>query len=264
MSSDAGAPSGNGASGNGAGTPSVGDNVDVAALVNEAVNKALGARLKRIDLEGQITRAVEAAIAKVPAQSADKPQEQPTAPAGNDADAGKLSMKALQEQVSNLTKQLQAQQKAAQEAEARAKDTRARAEFRAKLSAKLGADNPLLDPIMDSLYDVKKRVVESDGRLAVKFVDQFGNEDLKPIDEGVNALFESELKHLVQQSKAGNLPSAGYRPSANGKPIPGMQAAKGQPQLNPLDRDLIEAVAKDRPELAEALASQALAAAQNK
>lgn len=263
--SDAGAPSGNGASGNGAGIPSTGDGVDIAALVNDAVNKALGARLKRIDLEGQITRAVETAIAKVPAASAEKSQEQ-TAQAGSDAEPGKLSIKALQEKFDSEMKAMRAsldgERKARADAEQRAKDTRARSEFHAKLAAKMGADHPMLGTLMDSLYDVKKRVVESDGKLAIKFADQYGGEELKSLDEGVNALFENELKHLVQTSKAGSLPSAGFR--GNGKPIPGMQAAKGQPQLNALDRDLIEAVAKDRPELAEAMATQALAAQQNK
>ncbi len=258
--SDAGAPSGNGASGNGAGIPSAGDSVDVAALVNDAVNKALGARLKRIDLEGQITKAVEAAIAKATPAAAQNAQEQTTAPIGNDADPGKLTMKALQDQVTNLTKQLAAQQKAAQEATAQAQDTRRRSEFQSKLAAKLGADSPHLGPLMDSLYDVRKRVVESDGRLALKFVDQWGNEELKPLEDGVNALFDGEFKHLVQASKAGSLPPGGFR--GNGKPLPGMQRVQGQPQLNALDRDLIEAVAKDRPELAETLAQQALAAQQ--
>lgn len=258
MSSDAGAPSVNGASGNGAGIPSASDGVDVAALVNEAVNKALGARLKRIDLEGQITKAVEAALAKATPASADKPQEHPTQPASDGAEPGKLSMKALQDQVSNLTKQLAAQQKAREEADARAKDTRARAVFREKLSAKLGADSPLLDPIMDSLYDVKKRVVENEGRLLVKFQDQWGGEELKPIDEGITALFDTELKPLVQQSKANALPPTGIR-GATGSPF-GAQRPAPPKGISPLDMDLIEAVAKDRPELAQALAEQAAAA----
>lgn len=248
-------------SGTGAGNPgSVGDGVDVAALVNEAVNKALGARLKRIDLEGQITRAVEAAIAKVPAQSAHTAQESTATPpaAGDGASDGKLSMKALQEQVSNLTKQLQAQQKAAQDAEQRARDVRARSEFQSRLAAKLGADHPMLGALMDSLYDVKKRVVEQDGRLAVKFVDQWGNEELKPLDEGVSALFDGELKPFVQQSKAGALPPAGFR-AASGQPLRAQQIQQ-QTGLNPLDAELIEAVAKDRPELAATLAQQAQAA----
>lgn len=260
MSSDAQGTGGTVSSGAGAVNPgSAGDSVDVAALVNEAVNKALGARLKRIDLEGQITRAVEAAIAKVPAQSAQQAQESaPAQPAGNDASDGKLTMKALQEQVSNLTKQLQAQQKAAQEADQRARDVRARSEFQSRLAAKMGADHPMLGALMDSLYDVKKRVVEHEGRLAVKFSDQWGNEELKPLEEGVSALFDGELKPFVQQSKAGALPPAGFRAAA-GQPLRAQQIQQ-QTGLNPLDAELIEAVAKDRPDLANTLAQQAQAA----
>jgi hypothetical protein len=238
-----------------------------AADMDARVNRIVTSHIKRLEnkfaqmMSGDgLNNAIMAKLEEF-ATVAGESQQAPS-DGSNETASGKLTMKALQDQVSNLTKQLAQQQKAAQEAQAQAQDTRRRSEFHAKLAAKMGADHPMLGTLMDSLYDVKKRVVDSDGRLAMKFVDQWGNEELKPLDEGVNALFDGELKHLVQTSKAQSLPSAGFR--GMGKPIPGMQTAKGQPQINMLDRDLIEAVAKDRPELAETLAAQALAAAQNK
>lgn len=250
MSSDAQGGGVTQPSGAGAGNPgSASDSVDVAALVNEAVNKALGARLKRIDLEGQITKAVETAIGKL--QPAGERAPESTQPPGDNASDGKITMKALQEQVANLQKQLQQQQKAAQEADARARDARARAEFQGKLAARIGADHPMLSTLMDSLYDVKKRVVDQDGRLVMKFIDQWGNEELKSLDEGVSALFDGEFKHLVQSSKASQLPPSGYR-AANGQPIGSGQPKPG-PKFNPLLAEVASAIGESRPEVGRSL-----------
>lgn len=213
--------SGNSSGGNGSGNPS--DGINIEQLVNEAVNKAIGARMKRLDLGTQIESAVQAAIAKATpvVDGTAKPE------LANDGGTERLSVKALQEKFDSEMKAMrssvEAERKARADAEQRAKDTSARSELRSKLAAKMGADHPLLRTVMDSLYDAQKRVVESDGRLALKFPGQYGGEDeLKSLDEGIESLFAGEFKSLVQQSRAGNLPPASM--------VRGQQVQGAQPQ----------------------------------
>lgn len=235
MSTDAGNPSGNGInSGAGTGTPAAGDSANVTALVNETINKAMSAWMRRLDDK---VKAVDELASKLSAPAVER--QEPTAPvAGNDAGGEKLSLKALHEQIANLTKAVDAERQARAKAEAGARDVRLRTEVERRLTAKLGADNPLVGTLMDSLYDVKKRFVEdpSTGRLSVKFSDN-GYDELRPLDEGVDALFTGELKHLVSQSRAAALPPSGYRP---GVPVNGPRAPQG---TNPVAAQLAATLA---------------------
>jgi hypothetical protein len=247
--SDAGGSSGNGPnSANGSGIPS--DGTSVEQLVNEAVNKAIGARMKRLDLGSQIEAAVQAALSKVApvVEGQNKPE-----PAHEGGTEKLSSVRALQEKYDNEMKAMRAtvegERTARVAAEQRAKDTSARAELRSKLAAKMGADHPMLGTVMDSLYDAKKRVVESDGRLAIKFPGQYGEDELKPLDEGIDALFTGEFKSLVQQSKAGNLPP--------GSVVRGQQVQAGQrsPSRNPIYDEIASDLSTSRPDIAALLNS---------
>jgi hypothetical protein len=254
LSTDAGDPSVNGSSGSSAvnaGSPSGGVTPElrneiqkiVAGIVRDAVPRAIKSAVGE-----EIAPLREALSGLVPQKS-----ENPTPVAGNDASGEKLSLKALHEQIANLNKAIESERSARAKAEAGAKDARMRAEVERRLAAKLGSDNPLVSTLMDSLYDVKRRFVETpDGRLAVKFTDA-GFDDFKSLDEGVDALFAGELKHLVQTSKAAALPPSGYRVA--GQPVPA--APKGM-QVNPLLAEIANGIAKDRPELAPALAQMAM------
>jgi hypothetical protein len=247
LSSDAGAPSGNGASGSGSGNPSASDGVNVEQLVNDAVSKAIGARMKRLDLGSQIEAAVQAALSKVsPTAEKVTAQEQ----AGSDASPERQSLKSLTEELGRMRKQLADQQAAAESANKSAQAERVRSQLQAKFAAKLGADNPLTGTLIDSLYDVKKRIVEQDGRLFVKFVDSYGGEDLKPLDEGVSALFDSEFKHLVASpSKAAGLPPASM---VRGAPM-GQQG--GNAPRNPIYAEIAKSALGENPNLAAMLNS---------
>lgn len=243
---NAGDGSGNSSSGNGAGIPSATDGVNVEQLVNEAVNKALGARMKRLDLGSQIEAAVQAALSKA-GHASDKPQ-QPEG--GNDATPERQSLKTLTDELNRLRKQMSDQQAATERAQQQARDEKIRGQLHSKLASKLSADNPLIGTLIDSLYDVKKRVIEQDGRIMVKFADQYGNEDLKPLDDGIAALFDGEYKHLVQQSKAQNLPPASF---VRGAPMSANQQ-QAQPS-NPFYREIAKSALAENPALAAQLAA---------
>jgi hypothetical protein len=258
--SDAGAPSGSGGNGgSGSGNSGGLDGASVVALVNETVNKANSPWVQRFN---ERIKALDEVIAKLSASSAERQPQEPTQPvAGNDASTEKLSLKALHEQIANLNKAIESERQARAKAEAGAKDARMRAEVERRLTAKLGADNPLVPTLMDSLYDVKKRFVETaDGRLAVKFTDA-GYDDFKPLDEGVEALFSNELKHLVQQSKAAALPPTPSNYRVAGQPIP--QAPRGM-TVNPILAEIAGGIAKDRPELTQQLMQMAIVPEPNK
>jgi hypothetical protein len=166
----------------------------LAALVNETVNKALGPRLAR--LEEKFAETLRQALAA----------SQPELKEGdsNGASSERVTNKALHAELETIKRQLQQEKLSAE-------DARQRSEVYSKLASKMGADHPVLGTLMDSLYDVRKRFTkQSDGRLGVKFSEN-GYEDIKSLDEGVEALFKGELKHLVQASKANQLPTSGNR-----------------------------------------------------
>jgi len=241
MSSDSGNPSDNGV--NGAA-------IDMAAiqkLIEEGVGKALSARLPRV-------KNTEETIAKMVADSMSKALEgfkpaEAKQDAGNDAgNPERQSLKSLTEEMGRLRKQLVDQQAAAEKANQAARDTRLRSEFSSKLAAKLGADSPLLGPLVDSFYDVKKRVVDDNGRVGIKFVDAYGDESVKPLDEGIAALFEGEFKHLSQPaSKAAGLP-----PSSMVRGAP-MGQQQGNAPRNPIYDEIAKSALGQNPNLAAML-----------
>lgn len=179
--------------------------------------------------------------------------------AGNAADGEKPTMKAMQARIDDLQKALQAQQQAAKEASVRERDVRNRNEVERQLTAKLGAGNPLIGTLMDSLYDVKKRFVEQDGRLTVKFNDA-GYDDFKPLDEGIKMLFDGELKPLVQQSRVPQMPPNGINPRQFGQVVPQQQQSGQQPvRANPLLMGIAEVLHEGgRTEAAQTLANDAV------
>lgn len=237
--------------------------------VNDLVNQVVGKRVKK-----EIARAMESfrgdLMSLVKEAIGQKPAEQPTnsdqsMAASNDANEPVKTIKALQEKYEADMKALKAEMSAANkaraEAEAKARDAQVRSQVQAKLAARLGADNPAVGLLMDSLYDVKKRFIEQDGHIGVRFKSAYGDEDdIKSLEEAIPILFDKggELHHFVaNQSKAPGLPPGGVR----GIPqtIPNGQPGAGRP--NPLyEVAAAHFAAQGEKEVANHLASMAVAA----
>lgn len=225
---------------------------EIEKLVNDVVSKAIGARMKRLNLEETIAKAVESQLEKVAQHaSVDKPADQPAANGGESGE--RLNLKALDERYRQLEQRFQQEQKARQEAESRARDARYRSEVQAELAKHIGADNPHLKPYMATLYDVEKRFGEENGQFGIKFKRDWGEEHV-PLSTGVKELIDTELKHLVQQSKVRDLPPNGagvVRGNPYQPPRPhGPQSQPGQ-RVNPLYATIADAVADHRPEVAQ-------------
>lgn len=200
----------------GGGTSSAGvssGNVDVNELVNQVVGKRVKKAIEKAmaDLRGELASVVKEAMAQKPADKpADKPNDQLAAQGNNAPDAEeKLTLKTLKEDFQREKKARLDLENRLKEADAASRNMRMRTEAEKRISAKLGADNPLVPMFMDSFYDGKKRVVEQDGNFYVKFKDAIGDEELRPLDDGINALFDKggEYAHLVTPpSKVSGLP----------------------------------------------------------
>jgi hypothetical protein len=215
------------------------------AQVNEIVNKALSARDRRIS--EQFT--AQFAELKGLLQPAKAAQPEPNA-ADNSASSEKLTLKALHEQIASLNKGIEQERKARAEAEQKAVETRMRAEVQAQFARHLGADSPHLGPYVNHYL---AQFQHKDGQVVRKVVGQYGEEEFLPADKGIEELFKGDLKHLVQTSKAGNLPPAGIG-QLRGTPFAKALAPQAN-GLNPMRAEMLEAIAKDRPELAAQLAA---------
>ncbi len=219
------------------------------AQVNEAINRALSARDRRIEEKQAASQQ----------QMLDAIQQmmngkQPATPEQQSADSGeKLTLKQM---IESERKARQDLEKRLQEEQSKAKDARMRGDLREKIASKIGADSPFLKLIVDSLYDAQKRVVDREGVTMLKFADAYGAEDYKPLDDGIKALFDGELKSVVQQSRVSNMPSNGVARSVGAQPQ-AQRVDNGGVAFNP---GLYEILQKSRPDQAEAYKAQAIAA----
>lgn len=227
MSENAGAGPGNQPGGGGTAQPSNG--VDERAL-KDLVYKAVRKQFKDANLGDLVKAAVSEALPKLIETEKRPPEQQqaqpppPAAPSNSAQETQeKLTMKALQDQIQKGNRALADLENRLKEADQRAKDARVRGEVEKRFLAKLGADNPAVSLLMDSFYDVRKRVVEQDGNVYVKFKGEYGgDDDLKSLDDGITALFDKggEYAHLVPTpNKAGALPPRSPL-GARGQPAP--------------------------------------------
>lgn len=165
-----------------------------------------------------VRQVVSEAMPAVIAQAMESKKTPETKSESQEQQEERLSLKALQSALEGERRARQEFEKRLHESEDQKRALSMRGEVRNRLAARFGADNKLVDILSDSLIDAKKRIVESDGRLSVRFQDEFGNEEFKPLDEGLNSLFENEYKELAQSpSKASHLPPAG---PGRGVPMP--------------------------------------------
>ncbi|HJU22761.1 MAG TPA: hypothetical protein VJ891_09640 [Casimicrobiaceae bacterium] len=260
MSTEAEAPSGNGASGGGSDNPSGQGAVnpkDLERIVNEAVSKALGARLKRLDLDNldeRIAKGVDAHLTKI----AESIQATPK-PASDPAAGERQTLKSLEQkfgqEIAALKKRVEDEQAARRAAEEQAIDARVRSVVEAKFAGAFGPESPLVGTLMDSLYDVKKRFARAeDGSIQVRFKGEYGDETVA-LDEGFKRLLDTELKHLVP-AKTAQLPSATFQPTRG---TPHAPSPQGGGAVNGIFMEFARAFQQESPELAARLQQQATA-----
>lgn len=254
MGDNAGGTSGNGSSASEGGTSSGINAESIEKLVNEAVSKAIGARLKRLNLEDQITAAVDKHLEKIASETAPNQQidaSKQAAPVNGGEETQRLSLKALNEQIANLTKGIEAERKRSAEAEAKARDIRRTSSVESAFAKHLGADSPHLKPYVN-MYQAQFE--DRDGVIGRKSVGEYGDEKFVPLDDAIGELFKGELKHLVQTNKAAAMPANGWR-GAVGQPM--QQQAQGQQRANPLLMEIAQGLNDTRPEAAQILANDA-------
>lgn len=223
--------------------------------INEILPKAIHARVSRT--EESLAEVVKAELAKMSAAA--KPADQVKTPEGDQpaGDQQRLTVKAVQEsfqaEIAALKKGIADERKARAEAEQKEVATRTRSEVQSHFAKHLGADSPHIRPYVN---EYMAQFEYKDGAVVRKTKDDYGMDQFVPVDQAVASLMQSDLKHLVP-ARNGKLPPAGMN-GLNGSPYsaPRPPEVRG---MNMLDRDLIEAVAKDRPELAQALFEQAQA-----
>lgn len=209
------------ASGSGAVNPA-----DIERMINDAVSKALGARMKRLNLEETIAKSVESHLEKIASNA------QSVGPV--DTDGGNLNLKTLDAQMKAQFKALQekyeASERARAEAEQRASQSRLTADLNSTFARYMGADNKHL-PAYLKMYQDQFRIHEGQTYRATK--NQFGEEELVPLDAAAEAMFKDELKHVLPQ-KTTNLPSSSI---ARGTPM--ASANSEQPRVGIFEREIL-------------------------
>lgn len=216
-------------SGNGAVNPA-----DMERMINEAVSKALGARMRRLNIEEMVTKAIEQHM------PATQPKEIVATPA---SDEPATTVKALDSQTKAMYQQLktelEAERKARADAEARASQTKLQSDLRAAFAKHMGDDNPHLGVYLDAkARDFQVR----DGHTYRVTKDEFGDEQIIPLDKAAEDLFKGELKHLVPQRQA-NLPPTSL---LRGMPL----ASAPVPGGGFLERTIVQGMAQRDPERA--------------
>lgn len=230
-----GTPGSGSNSGSGSGNPSGGDSPDIERMINDAVSKALGARMKRLNLEEQIAAAVQKTLAA--AQSA--PAQAETAQAQDHGDQEqRTNLKTLNSQMKAMQERLDAEVRARQEAESRATQVKLQSDLHGVFAKHVGADNPHLPAYLNH-YAGQFRVQE--GATYQLRKDEFGNDELVPLDLAAEQLFKGELKHLVPKTTP-NLPPASI---VRGTPI--AQPGQGQPRAGFLEQEIMHAQAMTDP-----------------
>jgi hypothetical protein len=218
------------ASGNGAVNPA-----DMERMINEAVSKAIGARMRRLNIDEMVAKALEQHA--FPAAVAAQKPGIAAADTSTMSDPEKLTVKTLDAQVKAQLKTMQdrldASEKARVEAETKATQTRLQSDLRTTFTKHMGADNPHLDAYLN-VYANRFQV--RDGQTYQVSQDAFGDEQITPLDSAAEALFKNELKHLIP-AKASNLPPTSF---ARGMPM-----APGQKQgVGILEREILHSMSQ--------------------
>jgi len=184
----------------------------------------------------------------------------PAAPAAPAVDDGKNpTLKTLQEQVVALTRGLTEERQKRTEAQQAEQRTRRASLVRDEFVRHLGPNSPHLAPYLNAHlggFDV-----DASGEVVRKVKDEFGIERCIPVAEAVDELFKSELKHLAQAPRP-TLPVSGLGRINGAQQTMDTRQQMQTARVNPIEAEMIEAIAKERPELAADLSRQAIANAQ--
>lgn len=205
--------------------------IDIAAMqkmIDESIGKALSARLPRVKgTEETIAKMVADAIAKI------SPTDKPAEPAvSNPADSEqKLTLKALNDQLANLNKGIQERDRKLQEAEQRTREIRVRSEVSSHFARHLGADSPHIAPYVNHFLG---QFTDQDGNTMRKVKNEFGEDQFVPANAAIDELFKGDLKHLVNTSKAQNLPRSQSFLQSAGNPFAPQQGQGAQSDVNPI------------------------------
>jgi hypothetical protein len=195
-------------------------------MINDAVSKAIGSRMKRLNLEEQITAAVQKTLAATQAAPAEQAAEAPS-----HGEPERLNLKTIDARFKAVQEELARERQARQAAEQSATQTRLRNDLQNAFAKHAGSDNPHLQHYLNSYLGQFK--VEN-GVTYHSRKDEFGSEEMVPLDVAAEQLFKSELKHLVP-SKTPNLPPTSL---ARGMPM-AQQQQPGQPRQGFLEQEIM-------------------------
>jgi hypothetical protein len=249
MSNNAAPPSGNGGN-----LGSASDNAEetvtlkvseLNGMIETALNKALGPRLKRetAKLSESVEKLVQGKLGTLVQPS--EQSIQAAAPSATGADEPeRLNLKTLDARFKAMQDKIDAAERKAQDAEARAVQTRVKADLHSTFSKHAGADNPHLPLYLDK-YSSQFRVHDGKTYRAVR--DEYGEEQLVPLEQAASDMFAGELKHLVPSAQP-RLPSTGL---VRGMPMNGN--ANGSSKLGIFEREILHAQAMSDPDLHDAL-----------
>lgn len=245
------ASDGNGISSSGSGSdiPSAPSGVnaqDIERMINDALSKALGPRLKRerSSMEEMIAAKVaEALKASAPVDNAST--EHP--PEGGDIQSNKLNLKALDTRYKLLQDRVDTAERQAKEANERESQTRLRSDLQGAFSKYAGADNPHLPAYLNH-YSSQFRHVEGQTYRVTK--DDYGDEHLVPLTAAAESMFgkEGELKHLVSSKSPNLMPSS----MARGMPMPA-SSVNQHPAMGLFEREIAHHQAMSDPAAYDAL-----------
>jgi hypothetical protein len=249
MSNTAAPPSGNGGNFGNASDNANGEEItvklsDVERLINDALNKALGPRLKRET--GKLTESVEK-IVQAKLAGLVQPQAEATHVTPSmvsDSEPEKLNLKTLDSRFKAIQDELAKERKARQDAEDRAAAQKVQSDLQKAFGKFAGQDNPHL-PVYLNTYANQFRTHEGQTYRVAK--NEFGEEQLVPLEQAASDLFAGELKHLVPAAQP-RLPSTGL---VRGMPMNG-NAGNG-PKLGIFEREILHAQAMSDPDLHDAL-----------
>jgi hypothetical protein len=185
---------------------------EVERMINDALNKALGPRLKRETgkLAESVEKIVQDRLAKLVA-----PQAEPTATTIQaDVSAEQpLNLKTLDSRFQAMQAKIDAAERKAKEAEDRAAQTRIKSDLQSAFGRHAGQDNPHL-PLYVEKYASQFRVHEGQTYRAAK--NEYGEEVYIPLEQATPELFAGELKHLAAPTRPNLPPSSLVR----GQPMP--------------------------------------------
>jgi hypothetical protein len=143
-------------------------------MINDAVSKAIGSRMKRLNLEEQITAAVQKTLAATQAAPAEQAAEAPS-----HGEPERLNLKTIDARFKAVQEELARERQARQAAEQSATQTRLRNDLQNAFAKHAGSDNPHLQHYLNSYLGQFK--VEN-GVTYHSRKDEFGSEEMVPLD----------------------------------------------------------------------------------